>query len=76
MNIDIFEKHWKYANSNIYFDRKYSEDKMEQERVGYLKGLTRVYFRSIFDAFNESLEFQRSYGLTGDPYPWSTKITK
>ena len=39
-----------------------------------MKGLTRVYFRSIYDAFNESLEFQRVYGLTGKPYPWSTKI--
>ena len=44
--------------------------------MAYLKGLTRVYFRSIFDAFNESLEFQRVYGLTGKPYPWSKKVTK
>ncbi len=25
MSIDIFEKHWKYANSNIYFDKKYPD---------------------------------------------------
>lgn len=76
MSIEVFEKHWKYANSNIYFDKKYNDDKTEQQRVSYLKSLTRVYFRSIFDAFNESLEFQRSYGMMGKPYPWSTKVTK
>lgn len=52
MNIEVFEKHWKYANANIYFDRKYNDNKTEQERVNYLKGLTRVYFRSIYDGFN------------------------
>lgn len=30
MTIDIFEKHWKYANSNIYFDKKYNDAKTEQ----------------------------------------------
>lgn len=55
MNIAVFEKHWKYANSNIYFDKKYSNENTELERMNYLKGLTRVYFRSIFDVFNESL---------------------
>lgn len=30
-----------------------------------------VFFRAIFDCFNESLEGLRIYGQRGRPYPWS-----
>ena len=52
MNIKIFNEHWKYANDFIYFDPKYQEKQKEAERVTYLKQLTKVFFRSIFDCLN------------------------
>ena len=55
MSIKIFNDHWKYANDLIYFDPKFSDPSKENERVAYLKQLTKVFFRAIFDCFNESL---------------------
>jgi hypothetical protein len=52
MSIKIFNDHWKYANDLIYFDPKFSDPKKESERVAYLKQLTKVFFRAIFDCFN------------------------
>lgn len=39
----------------IYFDPKWEDPNKERERVIYLKQLTKVFFRAIFDCFNESL---------------------
>lgn len=52
MNIQLFNKHWQYANDFIYFDPKWEDPQKEKERVNYLKQLTKVFFRSIFDCFN------------------------
>lgn len=49
----------------------------ENDRVSYLKQLTKVFFRAIFDGFNEALESQRAYGFMGQPYPWTkNRISK
>jgi hypothetical protein len=76
MSIKIFNSHWEYANDLIYFDKKWGDEAKEAERVNNLKQLTRVFFRAIFDGFNESLEDQRIYGLRGKPYPWSQQKLK
>ena len=55
MSISIFNQHWKCANEMIYFDPKFADPEREAERVAYLKQLTKVFFRAIFDGFNESL---------------------
>lgn len=56
MGIEIFGMHWDYASDLIYFDLKYKDDPMmEAERVAELKRLTKIFFRAIFDCFNESL---------------------
>ena len=56
MGIEIFGMHWDYASDLIYFDQKYPIDpKMEAERVSELKRLTKIFFRAIFDCFNEAL---------------------
>lgn len=47
--------HWDYASDLIYFDQKYPDPKMEAERVAELKRLTKIFFRAIFDCFNEAL---------------------
>lgn len=52
MSIKIFNQQWEYANELIYFDKKYEDEKKEIERVNYLKHLTKIFFRSIFDCFN------------------------
>ena len=52
MNIKMFNQHWQYANEFIYFDPKWKDAKEEKERINYLKQLTKVFFRSIFDCFN------------------------
>jgi len=55
MSIKMFNQHWEYANQLIYFDPKWEDQKKETDRVNYLKQLTKVFFRAIFDCFNESL---------------------
>ena len=52
MSIGIFNKHWEYANTLIYFDQKFEDPLKEQERVTYLKKLTKMFYRAIFDGLN------------------------
>ena len=45
MSIGIFNKHWEYANTLIYFDQKFEDPLKEQERVTYLKKLTKMFYQ-------------------------------
>lgn len=29
-----------------------------------------MFYRSIFDTFNECLDIERNFGQAGKPYPW------
>jgi hypothetical protein len=41
-----------------------------------LKELEHIHNKVVFDAFNESLDSQRVFGILGRPFPWKTNQSR
>ena len=53
--MDIFNNHWNFVSEQIYFDRKYSDQSKENQRIVHLKNLTNVnylIFRYTLEQFS------------------------
>lgn len=42
ISLSSFNEHWSYASEQIYFDIKHPDAEREEERVRYLKNITKV----------------------------------
>lgn len=65
-----FQDHWKEIQGKIEFEPYYPQPEKEKARVEYLKGLTRIHYLAIFEAYNECLDQERNFGTFGEPFPW------
>jgi hypothetical protein len=69
----MFDKYWLEREKGLKYDIESAVHLTQQRKkkvVDELKNLTKMFYRSIFDTFNECLDMERNFGQAGKPYPW------
>ena len=53
-------------------ERKIEESNLDKPKLinEFIMELERIHNKAIFDAFNESLDYYRPFGIKGRPLPW------
>ena len=69
----IFDLFWNQKEKELYKEDSSLElDPRKKQRNEFIKGLNKVFFRSLFDGFNECLDYERNFGQFGKPFPWKS----
>lgn len=45
-------------------------EKLQVGEDEFMNELERIHNKSIFDAYNEALDYHRPFGIKGQPLPW------
>jgi hypothetical protein len=49
-------------------ERRHEENSLGRNE--FIAELERIHNKAVFDAFNESLDYYRPFGIKGRPLPW------
>lgn len=70
----IFDAFWKIKERSIVVEvpSNFTEENSLafKQNIEYLKSFNKIFYRSLFDTFNECLDGERNYGILGKPFPW------
>lgn len=70
----VFDAFWQLKERSIvievpqHFDQ--SNAVIFKHQFELLKSFNKIFYRSLFDTFNECLDCERNFGQYGRPFPW------
>ena len=72
----VFEDYQKvYEKDHLDIAKCFSNPKKEESRRAFLKSVSYVHHKAIFDCLNEFLDYERAYGIWGKPFPWKCQFS-
>lgn len=69
--VELFEEYWSVYDKTLE-QVPPGASELQRSEQDYLHRITHIHCRAIFDGFNECLNFERSYGEFGKPFPWKS----
>ena len=71
----VFDAFWQLKERSIVIEVPDNFDQNNQvfrHQFELLKSFNKIFYRSLFDTFNECLDWERNFGQYGRPFPWKT----
>jgi hypothetical protein len=70
----VFDAFWQLKEKSIIIEvpqhYDHSNAVIFKHQFELLKSFNKIFYRSLFDTFNECLDCQRNFGQYGRPFPW------
>lgn len=70
----VFDIFWQIKEKSIIIEVPPNFDQSNavifKHQFELLKSFNKIFYRSLFDTFNECLDCERNFGQYGKPFPW------
>lgn len=64
---DMFEDAYM---KTVKIEKYYDDEEREAKRRNFIKNAIHIHNKAIYDAYNETLDKDRPFGMWGEPFSW------